>query len=165
MKNTKLPLLPKEGRNGAPKKPVVLFTIGDTTFAIAAEAVSEIQSYQGPGVARQYQKVRREKLRDGHEYSVVNANQHFRILPTQSARVLLLAGSRTAVAVDSIERMAEIARVLPLPMAFSGEEREWYRGLALVGGKVVPVVNPESFTALGEVEFRPAVGAEAGVTA
>jgi chemotaxis signal transduction protein len=144
---------------------VVIFTIGDTTFAIAAEAVSEIQSYERTGVSRQYQKVRVEKLRDGRAYSVVDGNQHFRMLPTQSARLLLLAGSRTALAVDTIERMAEVARVLPLPRAFNGEDREWYAGLALVGGKVIPVVSPKSFVALGTVGLKSAVDSEVRVTA
>jgi hypothetical protein len=49
------------------------------------------------------------------------------------------------VLVDSIDRMAEIAAVKPLPRAFHGDERCWYRGLALIGERAVPVVDPAAF--------------------
>jgi hypothetical protein len=49
------------------------------------------------------------------------------------------------VSVDGIEGMRDVHSIQALPTAFSGEEREWYRGLALIKGKVVPVVRPEAF--------------------
>jgi hypothetical protein len=40
--------------------------------------------------------------------------------------------------------MTEVARVLPLPQAFQGEERNWYTGLALLDSTVVPVISPDA---------------------
>lgn len=126
--------------------PVILFTIGDNMFAIGASAVIEIQSLQGMqaiGVQpRQFGKVRHTITREGQRYWVVDGNVHFAMMPTHSTRVLLLDESPVALKVDGIVRMTEIARVLPLPKAFHGDERNWYRGLALVDDTVVPVVNP-----------------------
>ncbi len=128
---------------------VILFTIGDNLFAIGAAAVNEIQSLHGlepiGTQPRQFGKVRHTVTREGHRYWVVDANVHFGVMPTHSTRVLLLGNIPVAVKVDSIVRMTEIARVLPLPQAFAGEERNWYVGLAIVDDSVVPVVNPESF--------------------
>ncbi len=129
--------------------PVILFTIGDNTFAIGAATVNEIQSLQGMqsigSQPRQFGKVRHTITREGHRYWVVDGNVHFGMMPTHSTRVLLLGSVPVGLKVDAIVRMTEIARVLPLPEAFSGEERQWYLGLALVDGTVVPVLNPDSF--------------------
>lgn len=129
--------------------PVILFTIGDNMFAIGAAAVNEIQSLQDMQAIgthpRQFGKVRNTITRDGHRYWVVDANVHFGMMPTHSTRVLLLSGGSVAVKVDAIVRMTEVPRVLPLPLAFHGDERNWYLGLALVDGTVVPVVNPDVF--------------------
>jgi len=129
--------------------PVILFTIGDNMFAIGAANVNEIQSLQGlkpiGGHPRQFGKVRHTVTREGHRYWVVDGNVHFGMMPTHSTRVLLLGSSPVALKVDAIVRMTEIARVLPLPRAFQGEERNWYIGLAIVDDSLVPVVNPESF--------------------
>jgi chemotaxis signal transduction protein len=129
--------------------PVILFTIGETMFAIGAANVNEIQSLQGLQTLgtqpRQFGKVRHTVTREGHRYWVVDGNVHFGMMPTHSTRVLLLGNSPVAVKVDGIVRMTEVARVLPLPQAFQGEERNWYVGLAIVDASVVPVVNPESF--------------------
>ena len=59
--------------------------------------------------------------------------------------MLLLRNSCVAVTVDSIDRMAEITQLHSLPYAFRGEERSWYRGVAVIGEKVVPVMNPAAF--------------------
>jgi chemotaxis signal transduction protein len=59
--------------------------------------------------------------------------------------LLHLAGRENlgvALAVDSIERMMTLPRIHGLPNAFHGDERTWYRGLTVVDGRVVPVVNP-----------------------
>ncbi len=129
--------------------PVILFTIGDNMFAIGAATVNEIQSLQGMqsigSQPRQFGKVRHTITREGHRYWVVDGNVHFGMMPTHSTRVLLLGSAPVGLKVDAIVRMTEIPRVLPLPEAFSGEERQWYLGLALVDGAVVPVLNPDSF--------------------
>ena len=129
--------------------PVILFTIGDNTFAIGAGAVNEIQSLQGMeplgGSPRQFGKVRHTLTREGRRYWVVDGNVHFGMMPTRSTRVLLMDTDPVALKVDAIVRMTEVPRVLPLPLAFQGAERGWYLGLALVDGTVVPVVNPQEF--------------------
>jgi hypothetical protein len=76
---------------------------------------------------------------------VVDANIHFGILPTVSSRVLMMAESPVALKVDAIVRMAEMAKMLPLPLSFQGDERNWFLGLTVMNGKVIPVVNPASF--------------------
>jgi len=100
-------------------------------------------------------------------YYVVDASQHFRLPPSTPTRLMVLRSSPVAVLVDSIDRMAEIERTLPLPMAFSGEERKWYRALALVNGRVVPVINvPPFLTAADQVISKSVVGKlVSGVTA
>jgi hypothetical protein len=58
---------------------------------------------------------------------------------------MILRLAATAVLVDSTDRMAAISVLHALPQAFSGEERKWYRGLAMFDDDVVPVVNHLSF--------------------
>ena len=144
-------------RNRGPKtQPVILFVVGEHTFAIAASAVTEIQSTQEmkPLVSQmfRYGKVHHTITRDGRRYWVVDANIHFTMLPTPSSRLLMLAESPLAVKVDAIVRMAEIGKLLPLPRSFKGDERNWYLGLTLLDSKVVPVVNPASFLSRFDME-------------
>jgi chemotaxis signal transduction protein len=146
--------------------PVILFTIGDNLFAIGAAAVNEIQSLQGlqplGAQPRQFGKVRHTIVREGRRYWVVDANIHFGMMPTHSTRVLLLGSVPVALKVDAIVRMTEVARVLPLPRAFQGEERNWYTGLSLMDETVVPLVSPDAFlshydmTALESLAAEPA---------
>jgi chemotaxis signal transduction protein len=137
---------------------VVLFVVGDHTFAIAASAVSEIQGLQDLKAIvapSKFGKVHHTVVRDGRRYWVVDANLHFQMLPTQSTRVLLLTESPVAVKVDAIVRMTEIGKLHPLPNAFQGEEKNWYLGLTVIDKSVVPLVNPAAFIshyALSELE-------------
>ena len=128
--------------------PVILFTIGEQLFAIDAALVNEIQSLQGlqplGTQPRQFGKVRHTVTREGRRYWVVDGNVHLGMMPTHSTRVLLLDHTPVALKVDAIVRMTEISRVLALPHAFHGEERHWYKGLALIDGTVVPVINADS---------------------
>ena len=126
-------------------QPAILFTIGEVTFAIVASAVSEIQTLKGTLPIRATGKVRHSLVREGRRYWVVDANLHFGLLPTPSDRILLLRESPIGLKVDAIERMAEISRLLALPRAFQNDERHWYLGLTLIDGRVIPVVNPNSF--------------------
>jgi chemotaxis signal transduction protein len=154
--------------------PVILFTVGDHLFAIGAAGVNEIQNTDGlqplKGPSWQFSKVRHTLVRETRRYWVVDANIHFGMMPTRNTRVLLLDGSPVALKVDSIVRMTEVAKVLPLPQSFTGEERNWYQGLTLIDDTVVPVVNPEALlsqydmTAL-EQSATPLVTEAAGATA
>ena len=108
----------------------------------------------------------RHKLeRKGRTYYVVNAGQHFGLPVTRPTLVLVLRKSRACALVDRIEEMLEIEVVRSLPRAFSGEERRWYRGLALIGDSVIPVVHPSGFLTPGEISLLDAARAAADAAA
>ncbi len=136
---------------------VVLFAVANQMFAIAADAVQEIRSTDSLGGSAieieqiEIGKVRHTFERGGRTYFVVNAGMHFGLPVTRPALVLILRRSRVAVLIDRIERMAEIASVYPLPLAFSGDERRWYRGLTQVDDLVIPVIHPGGFLTDEEV--------------
>jgi len=132
----------------------ILFAIGPQKFAIAASAVDRIHDLEGlesipPHVHPRLAKVRYTFERESRRYYVVDANLLFRILPSRHSRMMLLHPAKNdqagvALAVDGIDRMMSLPRIQSLPKAFHGDERSWYRGLAVVDGRVVPVVNPAS---------------------
>jgi chemotaxis signal transduction protein len=130
---------------------VILFCIGNQTFAIAAEAVQEIRSTDSlAGAAVEIEqadvpKVRHQVERGHRTYYVVSGCAHFGLRVTRPTLVLILRQIRAAVLVDSIERMAEIPNVYTLPQGFQGDERQWYRGLAYLEDRVIPVINPAGF--------------------
>jgi chemotaxis signal transduction protein len=130
---------------------VILFCAGNQTFAIAADAVQEIRSTDSlSGAAVEIEqaevpKVRHLVERAHRTYYVVSGCAHFGLRTTRPTLVLILRQIRAAVLVDSIERMAQIARVHPLPLAFHGKERQWYRGLTYIEDRVIPVINPTGF--------------------
>jgi chemotaxis signal transduction protein len=137
---------------------VILFFVANQMFAIAAHSVQEIRSTDSlAGAANEIEhpvspKVRYTVERAHRIYYVVNAGMHFGLPVTRPSLVLVLRQLRVAVLVDRIERMAEVSAVHPLPHAFTGEERHWYRGLAYVDDLVIPVVEPSGF--LTSEEFQ-----------
>ena len=104
------------------------------------------------GISAQISKLKYTLERAGTTYFVVDAAQHFQLLPSQPSRVLILRNSSAAVLVDSTDRIMEISALHALPRAFTQEERGWYRGLAVVSGAVVPVVNHHAFLNNAELE-------------
>jgi chemotaxis signal transduction protein len=130
---------------------VILFSVAGKMFAITADAVQEIRSTDSlAGAANEIEQPEISKVRHtlerGQRISyVVNTCVHLGLRVTRPTLVLILRQIRVAVLVDRIERMAEIAAIHPLPHAFSGEERTWYRGLAYVDDQVIPVMNPKGF--------------------
>lgn len=142
-------------RPGSPEG-VILFSVGGFKFAIAAGAVKEIRGTSGlrdftqSGIAARIDKLRFTLERGGITYFVVDARRHFHLAQSSPGRVLVLHDSRTAVLVDSTDRMMDISTLHALPRAFTQDERDWYRGLAVVNGEVVPVVNPGAFLSKGE---------------
>jgi len=140
-----------------PVEDVILFTVHGMRFVIAANAVEEIRNMDGLhplhiGKSTQLRKVKfaltQHNASQEHVHFVVDAAQHFRLAPSaesNTSRVLVLRKSVAALLVDSTERMTQITAVIALPLAFNGEERHWYRGLALVENTMVPVVAPEAF--------------------
>jgi chemotaxis signal transduction protein len=154
---------PKSSSNAAPRharrpETVVLFAVANQMFAIAADAVQEIRSTDSlAGSAMEIDQIEVGKVRHTIErarrrYFVVNAGMHFGLPVTRPTLVLILRNLRVAVLIDRIERMAEISSVYPLPLAFAGEERRWYRGVAKVDDMIVPVIQPSGF--LTDEEFR-----------
>jgi chemotaxis signal transduction protein len=143
-------------------EPVILFSVASAAFAIAASSVHEVRStdslagaaaeIEAPGVP----KVRHTIERSQKTYYVVNAGVHFGLPPTRPALVLMLRDSPAAVLIDRIEEMAEISTLHALPRAFGGAERQWYRGLALLGERVVPVVHSGGFLSSQELSLLEA---------
>ena len=135
-----------------------MFRVGGFNFAIAAGAVKEIRGLEGltifnlGGIAAHLEKLKYTLERGGTTYFVVDAARHFDLKASTPGRVLILRNSAAAVLVDSTDRMMEISSLHALPRAFTNDEREWYRGLAVIDGEVVPVVNPGAFLNQGEQE-------------
>ena len=144
---------------------VILFSVAGTTFAISAAAVEEIRGVSGLEPLRsgylhpKFAKFKFRLERDGRTYFVLDANAHFHILPTCHDRLLVLRDRPAAVLVDAIERITEITTLHALPHAFEGDERTWYRGLAVLKDTVVPVVEPDAFLTKAECTvLRAATG-------
>lgn len=141
------------------REDVIVFVVGGFRFAIAAAAVKEIRSMDGlqpftlGGISVQIAKLKYTLERSGTTYFVVDGAQHFQLLPSRPSRVLILRGSPTAVLVDETDRIMEISVLHALPRAFTRDERSWYRGLAVVNGAVVPVVNHHAFLNRAEMEI------------
>jgi len=137
----------------------VVFSIGAYRFAISAAAVQEIRGTEGLGGTvldldrPSLRKVQHIMEREARSYYVVSGCEHFHLALSRPTTVLILRGVPVAVLADRIEEMAEIRALLPLPRSFQGEERTWYRGLTVLGGKVLPVVNPGGFLTAGELEL------------
>ena len=143
-------------RRARASEAVILFCIANQTFAIAADAVQEIRSTDSLGGTAieieqaEVPKVRHLVERARRTYYVVSGCAHFGLRVTRPTLVLILRQIRAAVLVDSIERMADVATIHPLPRGFQGEERKWYRGLTYLEDRVIPVINPGGFLTVEE---------------
>lgn len=132
-------------------EPMILFTVSGNTFAIAAAAVEEIRNLDdleplaGSFAPARLKKFRYVLSRGKRTCFVLDAGAHFRLPAAKPGRLMLLRNLPAGVLVEAVDRMAEIASVAPLPRAFQGEERAWYRGLALIGNRAIPVVEPAAF--------------------
>jgi chemotaxis signal transduction protein len=141
---------------------MILFAVGPNTFAIAASEVDEIRDLHDVTPIKSsvgYARVKSTLHRAMKDYFVVDAASHFQMLPSKSSRLLVLRNHPVAVTADSIDRMTDVSVVQPLPSAYRGLERTWYRGLAVLDGKVVPVVNPGAFLSDTEAAELRAKGA------
>jgi hypothetical protein len=139
---------------------MILFSVSGTRFAIRAEAVDEIRNLDGlapyrASFAANLKGVTHTLVRSKKDpektYFVVSGASHFGLSGARLGRVMVLRGGAAAVTVDTIDRMTQVALVHALPRAFSGQEREWYGGLAICDGLVVPVVREETFLNKGEL--------------
>jgi len=136
---------------------VVVFAIGEDSFAISAAAIQEIRNTDSLGglvmdlASALVPKVRHIIERDSKSYYVVSGFEHFRLPPSRPTTVLVLANTPTALLVDRIEEMSEMRTLVSLPRSFQGKERIWYRGLTILNGKVVPVVDPKGLLTTDEL--------------
>lgn len=153
------PLKPLRPEVKAAREGVIVFVVGGYKLAIAAGAVKEIRGMDDlhpftlGGISAQIAKLKYTLERNGTTYFVVDAAQHFRLPASNASRVMVLRNMPTGVLVDSTDRIMEIAALHALPPAFTHEERGWYRGLAVVNGLVVPVVNHAAFLNRPELEI------------
>ena len=144
-------------RDARPKEQVVVFSIGEQSFVISASSVQEIRSTDslGGNVVELDRpvlpKVRHIVERDARSYYVVSGYEHFHLPLSRPTSVLILRNVPVAVLVDRIEEMAEMRILLGLPRSFGGEERIWYRGVTVLGHKVVPVAEPRGFLTAEEL--------------
>jgi chemotaxis signal transduction protein len=143
----------------AAREGVIVFAVGGYKLAIAAGAVKEIRgrddlhAFKLGGISAQIAKLKYTLERNGATYFVIDAAEHFRLPTSTASRVMVLRNVPTGVLVDSTDRIIEISALHALPPAFTGEERGWYRGLAVVNGLVVPVVNHNAFLNRPELEI------------
>src|SRR5690348_8236101 len=126
-------------------------------FAISASAMHEIRNTDSISAAAveiscpAVSKVRHLLRRGNGVAFVVTGFEHFGLPPSRAEHAILLRHSRIALLVAGIDRMEGMTVLLALPHGFSGPERSWYRGITLVSGNAVPVLNPAGF--LTEQEF------------
>jgi chemotaxis signal transduction protein len=147
-------LAPRDTRT---REQALVFSIGSFSFVIAAAAVQEIRNTDSLGGSvidldqSTINKVRHIVERESRFYYVVSGCEHFHLPVSRPTTVLILRDAPAAVLVDGIEEMAELRVMLPLPRAFCGEERAWYRGLTVLGRRVLPVADPRGFLSESEV--------------
>lgn len=130
---------------------IILFRIGEQLFALSSSSVQEVRgadSLSGgateiaaPGV----NKVRQFVRRGNNTLFLVSGAAHFGLPASDGILAFVLRNTRTALLVDSIEKMTAMTRLQALPLSFCHEERQWYRGLTALDQTVVPVVRPEGF--------------------
>jgi chemotaxis signal transduction protein len=157
----KLPRKAGTARVERSRQTAILFLLGSSTFAIDAESVDEIRNLEGLVEYKhhghdRFRKVKYTLERQHRTYFVIDAGAQFRMPPSKPTRLLLMRRMAAGVLVDEIDQMQEIGRIHQLPLAFTGEERDWYRGLAVVKGRVVPVVRPECFLSKAEASILSA---------
>ena len=130
---------------------IILFRIGEQLFALSSSSVQEVRSadslsggaheINAPGI----DKVRQFVRRGPNTLFLVSGAAHFGLSAPDGILAFVLRNTRTALLVDSIEKMTAITRLQALPLSFCHEERQWYRGLTALDQTIVPVVRPEGF--------------------
>jgi len=110
---------------------IIRFRVGPYTMGIEAESLREISRDQDLSGQR------RKSL------TILSAHEIFGVPTGAELHLLVLNPGGVAIRVDRVERMVVTARISPLPQAFQGEERVWFRGLAWVEGVVFPILDPE----------------------
>jgi chemotaxis signal transduction protein len=147
-------------RGQAPRtEQIILFRCSNQLFAISSASVQEVRSVDNLASAATaiaeagVPKVRHVIRRGDKTIFVVNASLHFGLRPSPPALIFLLRRSRVALLIDGIEKMTTMTRLQALPGAFCHRERQWYRGITVLDQDVLPVVNPEGFLSIEEMEL------------
>jgi len=132
-------------------EPIILFRIGEQLFALSSSSVQEVRSADSLSggayeiSAQGIDKVRQFVRRGPNTLFLVSGAAHFGLSAPDGILAFVLRNTRTALLVDSIEKMTAMTRLQALPLSFCHEERQWYRGLTALDQTVVPVVRPEGF--------------------
>ncbi len=130
---------------------IILFRIGEQLFALSSSSVQEVRSADSLSggayeiSATGLEKVRQFVRRGPNTLFLVSGAAHFGLSAPDGILAFVLRNTRTALLVDSIEKMTAMTRLQALPLSFCHEERQWYRGLTALDQTVVPVVRPEGF--------------------
>lgn len=130
---------------------IILFRVGQQLFALSSSSVQEVRSADSlSGGAHEMSasgldKVRQFVRRGPNTLFLVSGAAHFGLSAPDGILAFVLRNTRTALLVDSIEKMTAMTRLQALPLSFCHEERQWYRGLTALDQTVVPVVRPEGF--------------------
>jgi chemotaxis signal transduction protein len=144
---------------------VIVFDVGKMRFAIAAGDVDEIRNMDGmvsqhfgvdPRLAKVKATFSRTKSSVEQAFYVIDCATHFGTPSAAPTRLLILRNHPVALLADSIDRMMQVSGIHAVPQAFHGAERDWYRGLAVMNGKVIPMLEPSSFLGREELELLAA---------
>ena len=147
---------------------VILFDVGEMRFAIAARDVDEIRNMEGMTARHSLSRVpkvkstlSRTKGAAEQTFYIVDSCAHFGVKDSSPTRLLVLRDHPVAILADAIDRMRQISILHALPRAYQGAERNWYRGLAVLDGRVIPMVEPNSFLTAEELRALAATKTQA----
>lgn len=127
---------------------MILFWLGKHKFAMSANDVKEVREYDAAWVRAQSP----EKTR----CRVISLAEQLGLTGCKPERILLLCGTDAALVVGAVDKMVAAGRVLPLPLVFRGREREWYSGLLILNGEVVPLIHGRGFALQAKAAERTA---------
>ena len=141
-------------------EPALIFRAGGHRFVISSAEIAEVRDLQpgASGSLPQWVVVRGT----AGMLRVVSADHFFGVRSAAQQQLLVLAHRGVAVGIEKIENVAELREIVALPRAFHGPERRWYRGLALLEGNIVPVVNGAVFAQAASFTPTQAATASAG---
>jgi chemotaxis signal transduction protein len=153
-----VPVKPRSVRS----EQIILFRISDQLFAVSSSSVQEVRG--ADSLAGRAREINAPGLRKVHQFMrrsdktlfIVDGAAHFGLPASRGTLVFVLRNTRTALVIDSIEKMTTMTRLQALPLSFCHEERQWYRGLTALDQTVVPVVHPEGFLSREELTLLDA---------
>jgi chemotaxis protein histidine kinase CheA len=144
-------------------EPALVFRSGPYRFIISSAEIAEVRDLPATASGNLPQSV----VARGSTgmLPVVPVGSIFGVASAAPRQLLVLQHRGVAVAIDRIEGVTELREIVVLPRAFHGAERRWYRGLALLDGKILPVVNAAAFAEFTAVPPARAAAAAVGLGA